>query len=280
MTALAVVAKNTGATEEEIKDVLSGMIVSAKAQHGAKATNAELAVVAGVCATYHLNPLIKEAYAFISGGKLQVMIGLDGWLKVANRDPNFDGYEQFDNFDANGELISVTTKIYIKGRKYPTPHTEYMDEAFQPKSDAWRKYKKRMLAGKSLGQCVRKAFGISEIIDNDEAERITGNQMKDVNQAPAQKLDLSPIDRDFAECGDADTLRQTATEWRNKLESTGEWAQAKADVILLKSKHDARIASYAKQDEFTDAEEAEFTEVVEQAAEQTQQDNEPDVPFE
>ena len=50
--ALAVIAQNTGASVEDITDVLRGMIVSAKNQHGAQATNAELAVVAGVCSTY------------------------------------------------------------------------------------------------------------------------------------------------------------------------------------------------------------------------------------
>lgn len=57
------------------------------------------------------------------------MIGLDGWIKLANRNPDFDGYEQTDNFDDKGELVSVTTKIYVKNRRFPTPHTEYMREA-------------------------------------------------------------------------------------------------------------------------------------------------------
>ena len=66
--ALAVIAQNTGASVEDITDVLRGMIVSAKNQHGAQATNAELAIVTGVCATYGLNPLVKECAAFVSGG--------------------------------------------------------------------------------------------------------------------------------------------------------------------------------------------------------------------
>ena len=78
--ALATIAQSTGTSPEEIKEVISGMIISAKAQHGAKASDGELAVVAGVCATYGLNPLVKEAHAFISGGKLQVMIGIHASL--------------------------------------------------------------------------------------------------------------------------------------------------------------------------------------------------------
>lgn len=240
---LAVIAQNTGTTQEEIKEVLSGMIISAKAQHGSKATDAELAVVSGVCAKFGLNPLVREAHAFISGGKLQVMIGLDGWIKLANRDPNFDGYEQIENFDDKGELISVTTKIYVKGRKYPTPHTEWMKEAFVPTSPAWKKYPFRMLAGKSLGQCVRKAFGLSELIDDDEAARITNSRTeKDITPAnTAPSIDWQAINDMMAECADLDTLKGVAGGLRREMEINGTWAQHKDHMILLHAEHKERI---------------------------------------
>ena len=247
---LAVIAQNVGTTPEEIKDVLSGMIISAKAQHNAKATDAELAVVSGVCATYALNPLVREAHAFVSGGKLQVMIGLDGWLKIANRDPNFDGYEQIENFDEKGELISVTTKIYVKGRKYPTPHTEWMKEAFVSTSPAWKMYPFRMLAGKSLGQCIRKAFGISEILDDDEAARITSSSHeKDITPtSTAPAIDWQAINDMMAECADLDTLKGVAGGLRREMEINGTWAQHKDHMILLHAEHKERIEkAYSQQ---------------------------------
>ena len=240
---LAVIAQNTGTTQEEIKEVLSGMIISAKAQHGSKATDAELAVVSGVCAKFGLNPLVREAHAFISGGKLQVMIGLDGWIKVMVRQDSYDGHEQTENFDEKGELISVTTKIYVKGRKYPTPHTEWMKEAFVPTSPAWKKYPFRMLAGKSLGQCVRKAFGLSEVVDDDEAARITGaRQEKDITPArTAPAIDWQAINDMMAECADLDTLKGVAGGLRREMEINGTWAQHKDHMILLHAEHKERI---------------------------------------
>ena len=109
--AMIELAKNTGATVEEMTDVIKGMIISGKAQHGAVATNAEIMVVSSVCAKFGLNPLVREAHAFVSGGKLQVMIGLDGWIKLANRNPDFDGYEQTDNFDENGDLVDPAEEL-------------------------------------------------------------------------------------------------------------------------------------------------------------------------
>ena len=241
--AMIELAKNTGATVEEMTDVIKGMIISGKAQHGAVATNAEIMVVSSVCAKFGLNPLVREAHAFVSGGKLQVMIGLDGWIKLANRNPDFDGYEQTDNFDENGDLVSVTTKIYVKNRRFPTPHTEYMREAFVSTSPAWKKYPCRMLAGKSLGQCIRKAFGISELIDDDEAARITGaRQEKDItptSSAPA--IDWQAINDMLAECADLDTLKGVAGSLRREMEINGTWAQHKDHMILLHAEHKERI---------------------------------------
>lgn len=249
--AISIIAASNGVTQEEVAEVLRGMIISGKGQHGAQATNAEMTVVSSIFAKYDLNPFIREGHAFVSGGKLQVMIGLDGWLKIANRHPEFDGYEQFDNFDDKGDLISVTTKIYVKNRRFPTPHTEYMREALMPSSPAWKKFPFRMLAGKSLGQCVRKAFGVSEVLDDDEASRIAANspsgpREKDITPS-AKPIDWDAIKADMAECGDEAALNAVCVELRSRLEADGQWAQAKATCILMKSEHQARIQSYAAQ---------------------------------
>ena len=254
--ALSVIAQNSGTSPEEIKEVISGMIISAKAQHGAKATDGELAVVAGVCSTYGLNPLVKEAYAFISGGKLQVMIGIDGWLKIMNRHPEFDGVE-FDYEWDGKNLTAVTTKIYTKSRRHPTCVTEWMDECKQDKSDAWKKYSKRMLRNKSLGQCIRVAFGISEILDDDEADRIKSSE-RDVTPVQTRaSVDYQAIELQMKECGDHECLRQLCTTIREDFEKRGIWNAEKALIIEMNGRHKARIESYAS----SDALNAEFEEV-------------------
>ena len=284
-TALAKLAENTGVSTQEITEVVKGMILASKAQHGAVATDAEMAVVSGICSKYQLNPMMREAHAFISGGKLQVMIGLDGWLKILNRQPEFDGYEQIDNFNDKGELESVLTKIYVKGRRFPTPHTEYMDEAFQPKSPAWLKFKKRMLAGKSLGQCVRKAFGISEVIDDDEVSRINSNQPRDITPVQPAGPTTEEINLLMAECGDLETLKQACGELRVEMQNNGTWKNRSAEVIALNVKHKDRINSYVDVDELdTDTPNgmSEANEVIEGELmdnNPAHQDDEPDIGF-
>ena len=249
--ALAVIAQNTGASVEDITDVLRGMIVSAKNQHGAQATNAELAIVTGVCATYGLNPLVKECAAFVSGGKLSVVVMVDGWYKMVNRRPEFDGVEFDDKFDANGNLTAITCLMFIKGRERPVCVTEYMSECKDTKSSVWQKWPARMLRHKAYIQCARMAFGITEIIDDDEASRIaanspSGSREKDITPA-AKPIDWEAIKADMAECGDEASLDAVCVDLRRRLEADGQWAQAKATCILMKSEHQARIQSYAAQ---------------------------------
>lgn len=271
--ALAIIAQNSGTSPEEIKDVISGMIVSAKAQHGAKATDAELAVVAGVCATYSLNPLVKEAYAFISGGKLQVMIGIDGWLKIMNRHPEFDGVE-FDYEWDGKKLLAVTTKIYTKTRKHPTCVTEWMDECKNEKSDAWKKYEKRMLRNKSLGQCIRVAFGISEILDDDEADRIRSSE-RDVTPPPSRAtVDYQMIEEGMSACKTELELKTYSTRVREDFEKRGIWNAEKAIIIEMNGRHKQRIAA------MQDIAEAEFEEVNEDEKSAAEPATEPKEPVE
>ena len=239
-TALAKLSDITGASSEEISEVIKGMIISSKNQHGATASNAEMAVVTGTCARYGLNPLTKEAHAFISGGKLQMIIGIDGWTKIMLRQPDYDGVE-FDYEWDGKSLLSVTTKIYSKDRARPTCITEWMSECKQAKSDAWSKYPNRMLRNKSLGQCVRVAFGISEVIDDDEAGRIRSNTPAERDITPKPSVNFTDINIIMAECGDLKTLKSACGDIKKELQTNGMWDSVKAEIIALNIKHKDRI---------------------------------------
>lgn len=246
--AIAVIAANVGAGEEEVTEILKGMIISSKNQHGAVATNAELAVVAGVCKTYNLNPLVKECAAFISGGKLQVVVMIDGWYRIVNRQPDFDGVEFDDALDDKGSVVATTCRMFLKNRARPVCVTEYLVECRDPKSSVWTKWPARMLRHKAYIQCARMAFGMSGIIDDDEAARISSNQIeKDVTPAPVL-VDWAVIDSEMAECADLDGLKATSSDIRARMEADGTWARNKSELVLLNAKHRERIErDYAEQ---------------------------------
>lgn len=253
--ALVTIAQSSGVSVEDITDVLKGMIISAKNQHGAVASNAELAIVSGVCAKYDLNPMVKECAAFISGGKLQVVLMIDGWYRIVNRQPDFDGVEFDDHLDSNGQLTAITCRMYIKGRSRPVTVTEYLSECRQPKSDVWNKYPSRMLRHKAYIQCARMTFGISEMVDPDEADRIRSGE-RDVTPPPARAtVDYQAIEAQMAACKDYDCLKSISTGIREDFEKRGIWNAEKAIIIEMNGRHKQRIAA------MQDIAEAEFEEV-------------------
>ena len=263
-TAMQILSNSLGVSQEEVTDVIKGMIISSKNQHGATATNAELAIVSSVCAKYDLNPLVSECAAFVSGGKLSVVVMIQGWYRIVNRQPEFDGVEFEDHFDGSGVISSTTCIMYLKNRSRPVKVTEYYSECKQDRSEVWKKYPLRMLRHKAYIQCAKMAFGLSEILDDDEAARITGSrQEKDITPtSAAPSIDWKAINEMMAECADLDTLKGVAGSLRREMEINGTWAQHKDHMILLHAEHKERIEkAYNQPVELTgEVVDAEFTE--------------------
>lgn len=142
-------------------------VLKATAFRGEKEiTDAQMTALLVVANQYGLNPWTKEIYAFPDKrGGIVPVVGVDGWSRIINDHPQFDGMD-FEMRD--GE---VTCVIYRKDRSHPTRVTEYLVEC-QRKTDPWTTHPRRMLRHKAMIQCARLAFGFVGIYDRDEAERI------------------------------------------------------------------------------------------------------------
>ena len=148
-----------------------------------------------VAKEYNLNPLTKEIYAFPGkGGSIQPIVSIDGWMRMINNHPNFDGMEFTDTLE-DGKIVSITCNMYRKDRSHPTSVTEYMGECRRD-TDTWRKWPARMLRHKAAIQAARYAFGFSGIYDEDEAARIV------VDVTPQ----AAPVQRPVVEAGRSSRL--------------------------------------------------------------------------
>lgn len=143
--------------------------------NNAQVTHEELMVFMSIANEYRLNPLSKEIYAFNNRGAIQPIVSIDGWLKIINGHPQFDGMEYQDHWDDAGNLTAITCRIFRKDRSRATEVTEYLREC-QGTSEPWKKWPVRMLRHKATIQAARYAFGLSGIIDEDEADRIRSVQ--------------------------------------------------------------------------------------------------------
>lgn len=130
-------------------------------------SDAQMTALMVVANQYGLNPWTKEIYAFPDKNNgIVPVVGVDGWSRIMNEHPQFDGME-FEQTDEQ-----CTCRIYRKDRSRPIVVTEYMSECKRANVGPWQSHPKRMLRHKAMIQCARLAFGFGGIYDQDEAERI------------------------------------------------------------------------------------------------------------
>lgn len=135
-----------------------------------KGTDAERLAFIAVCGQYGLNPLRKEIYAFPSQGKVVPVVGIDGWLAIATRHPEHDAIET-EEIREGGKLVAVKALVWKKGSSRPTTATEYLSEC-QRSTQPWKQWPCRMLTTKAMIQAIRRAYAVSGIMEQDEAERM------------------------------------------------------------------------------------------------------------
>jgi hypothetical protein len=134
------------------------------------ASNEELIAFLTVANRYNLDPFRREIYAFPQDGKIVPVVGVDGWARIANDNPAYDGCEfTFEHSDA-GALVSVEARIYRKDRSHPVCVREYLDEC-KRNTPPWNNMKHRMLRHRGFIQGIRLALGVSGIMDEDEYEQ-------------------------------------------------------------------------------------------------------------
>lgn len=154
----------------------SGLIETLKATaFKGQVSDAQMTALMVVANQYGLNPWTKEIYAFPDKNNgIVPVVGLDGWARILNSHPQFDGmdFEQTDK--------ECTCIIYRKDRSHPIKVTEYMDECKRG-TGPWQSHPKRMLRHKAMIQAARIGFGFGGIYDQDEAEVIV--EAKDMGQA-------------------------------------------------------------------------------------------------
>jgi phage recombination protein Bet len=126
----------------------------------------QMMALLAVADQYGLNPFTREIFALQDRGDIVPVVGVDGWSRIINTHPEFDGME-FEQDEA-----SCTCIIYRKDRSHAVKVTEYMGECRRDNVLPWQSHPRRMLRHKALIQCARLAFGFAGIYDPDEAERI------------------------------------------------------------------------------------------------------------
>lgn len=139
------------------------------------ATKEEFMALVITANAYDLNPMLKEIYAFPKkGGGITPMVGLDGWIKLANQHPQFNGIEFDDIVDDKGNVVAIEGVLYRKDRDRPTKMMVRLDEFKVDTNPNWRSRKRHMLWVRCYCHTVRVGLGITGLgIEDDQAAEPT-----------------------------------------------------------------------------------------------------------
>ncbi|MEX3929780.1 phage recombination protein Bet [Paraburkholderia sp. BR10936] len=198
-------AERYGIANDEVFDILKATAFRQRQAKGGDdetpakpvlVSDAELQALLIICEQYGLNPFTKEIYAYPDkqGGGIVPVVSVDGWARIINEQPQYDGVQ----FAYSDELITlpyakdqmhawIEATIWRKDRNHPMVVREYAIECYREPfvkeskyqggkpwvvNTPWQTHPRRMLRHKGLIQCARLAFGFASLKDQDEAERI------------------------------------------------------------------------------------------------------------
>lgn len=125
----------------------------------------------------NLNPLHKEVYAIPYQGKLQIVIGVDGWRKLAHATGRYLSGEAVYGEDEYGVFCTYTVLTTTGGR---FSSTCWLSE-FKSGSPLWGRMPRHMLAVKAEVHALKRAFGLAgptEWDHDDGRETIVGEPVR------------------------------------------------------------------------------------------------------
>ena len=115
---------------------------------------------------FDLDPWAKEIFMIRSKGRVTTYVGIDGYSKIVNRQPEYDGCEFSYDQGSDGSIEAVTCTMWRKDRTHPMAITAFYSECVPATpSEAWKRSPGRMLRHRAFVQAARLCFGISGALD-------------------------------------------------------------------------------------------------------------------
>lgn len=148
------------------------------------ATDSELQMFLHVAETYGLDPFLKEI--FYSEKLHTIITSRDGYLKAAQRDPNFIGLQSMsvcenDDFEIGitdnvvkhsfgkgdrGRVIGAWAICHRVGRHPVIAYASY--DEYNQNTNIWNKYKSAMCCKVAESFALKRQFGISGLVTREE----------------------------------------------------------------------------------------------------------------
>lgn len=172
---------------------LVGVVVGklAKAKKGTNPTQEEMIEFAALCRQAGLNPATSEVAPLVQGGRVSLIISVDGWIKVARSQPEFKGYKLIPSETTvkagqNEVPEYITSQIYVNGLDFPLEWRTYYREVMKSSSPVWQTMPNHMMQVRALANGIKRSFGLAAFTP-DEADNIMQATAELVEEEPKHK---------------------------------------------------------------------------------------------
>lgn len=128
------------------------------------ASDAQFRMFVEICKMTGLNPLLREIW-FVPG--VGILAARDGYLRVANEHPQFDGMETRVERDDQMLPVKAVCTVWRKDRTHPTIAEAYYNEYKKP-SAVWQTYKSAMIAKVAEVLALKRSFSINGVVTEEE----------------------------------------------------------------------------------------------------------------
>jgi len=95
------------------------------------------------------------------------MAGRDGYLRVANENPMFDGMETKVERDAQSKPVKATCSVWRKDRSHPITCEAYFNE-YKKAGNVWQTYPSAMISKVAEVLALKRSFSINGVVTEEE----------------------------------------------------------------------------------------------------------------
>lgn len=240
---LAKFASKFSVDEAEVMNILKSTAFKQK-ENSPPVTDAQMTALMIIADQYNLNPFTREIYAYPDKGGIVPVVGVDGWNRIINENPQMDGIEfryspetlQHKGKTSHEWIEAVITR---KDRSKPIVVREYFDEVVRSVSfpTPWDSHPKRMHRHKTEIQCARIAFGFAGIYDEDEAARIIE---KDITPQDVGGYAEPVYLDDAAFKVITDKYKQSVADGKKSVENFVSWVESKGALMTESQKQEVK----------------------------------------
>ena len=154
-----------------------------------------------------LDPVMKEIYPVLFGGRLSIVIGIGGWRRMARETGRYISGKATFSEDGSGLCCTYTVTTTDGAFEFCC----WLSEFVQP-SPIWKKAPRHMLRIKAEVHCLQAAFGLSGPTEYDEDESVAVDDKTDSMNRALKKLFSLPLAIDRVSCDPSQAVSITPAQ--------------------------------------------------------------------